>query len=74
VQHSQASVLQIAASSSSAAGKGVRLQVIDNGRGFDVAQVKRRGLLSMQERAHAIDATLDLHSAAGRTLLEITIE
>jgi len=74
LQHAQASVLHIAASSLSAAGQGVRLQVIDNGRGFAVAQVKRRGLLSMQERAHAIGATLDLRSAAGRTLLEITIE
>ena len=74
LQHAQASVLQIAASPLSAEGPGVRLQIIDNGRGFDVSQVKRRGLLSMQERAHAIDATLDLRSAAGRTLLEITIE
>ncbi|MBA3057833.1 MAG: histidine kinase [Gammaproteobacteria bacterium] len=74
LQHAQASVLQIAASSLSAAGTGVRLQIIDNGRGFDVAQVKHRGLLSMQERAHAIDATLDISSTARRTRLEITIE
>ena len=74
LQHAQASVLQIAASPLSDEGHGVRLQIIDNGRGFDVARAKSRGLLSMHERAHAIDATLKLASAPGRTVLEITIE
>lgn len=74
LQHAQATALQIAASSLSSQGKGVLLQMIDNGLGFDLAHVQRRGLQSMQDRAHAIGVTLNLTSVPGRTVVEIRIE
>lgn len=74
LQHAQASVLQIAASPLSSHGTGVMLQIIDNGLGFDLSHVQRRGLQSMQDRAHAIGVTLNLTSVPGRTVVEIRIE
>ena len=74
LQHAQASVVQIVAWPHHPNGQGVRLQIIDNGRGFDVAQAQRRGLLSMQERARAISATLTLNSVPGRSIVDITLE
>lgn len=74
LQHAQASVLQIAASSLSSHGTGVMLQIIDNGLGFDLSHIQRRGLQSMQDRAHAIGVTLNLTSVPGRTVVEIRIE
>lgn len=73
LQHSQASTLCIAAHPVDAQGRGVQLQIIDNGHGFDVSRSKRKGLLSMQERADAIGVTLRLSSAPGRTVVEITV-
>ena len=55
-------------------GLGARLQIIDNGRGYDVAQPRRNGLLSMQQRATALGMLLRLDSAPRRTVVEITIE
>lgn len=72
LQHAQASSLEIVAETLVAKDKGVKLQVIDNGRGFDTSQVHRRGLLSMQERALAIGAALTITSVPGRTVVEIT--
>ena len=40
------------AQTAGADGRGVRLQTIDNGRGFDQRRPRGKGLLSMQERAH----------------------
>lgn len=74
LQHAQATTLQIAASPLSSHGKGVLLQMIDNGLGFDLSQIQRRGLQSMQDRAHAIGVTLKLTSAPGRTVVEIRME
>ena len=74
LQHAQATALQIAASPLSSQGKGVLLQMIDNGLGFDLAHVQRRGLQSMHDRAHAIGVTLNLTSVPGRTVVEIRIE
>jgi len=74
LQHAQASALQIAAAPLRSDGKGVLLQIIDNGRGFDLGQVQRRGLQSMNDRAHAIGVTLNLTSVPGRTVVEIRIE
>ncbi len=73
LQHAHASTLCVSARPLDARGPGIRLQVIDNGRGFDLARPGQRGLLSMQERARAIGVTLQLHSAPGRTVVEITI-
>ena len=73
LQHAHASTLRVSARPLDAQGTGVRLQVIDNRRRFDPARPGRRGLLSMHERARAIGVTLQLHSAPGRTVVEITI-
>jgi len=73
LQHSQASTLWIAAHPVDSQGRGVQLQIIDNGLGFDVSRSRRKGLLSMQERADAIGVMLRLNSAPGRTVVEITV-
>ena len=73
MQHSQASTLCIAAHPLDAQGRGALLQIIDDGLGFDVSRPRRKGLLSMQERADAIGVTLRLSSAPGRTVVEITV-
>lgn len=74
LQHAKASALEISAAPWGAQGQGAQLQVIDNGRGFDVVNVHRRGLLSMRERAKAIGATLNITSVPGRTVVEITFK
>lgn len=55
----------------------LRLQVQDDGRGFDPAQAatgKSFGLLGMQERAVALGGTLDVQSAPGQgTCIRATI-
>lgn len=73
LQHAHADQLWIAARPLDAQGLGVRLQIIDNGRGFDTGAPARNGLLSMHERARAIGVALVLHSAAGRTVVEALI-
>lgn len=70
LQHAQASVLRIEAAMTP---QGIRLRLVDNGHGFDVTAPLRKGLQSMSERAQAIGATLSLHSAPGRTVVEILI-
>ena len=70
LQHAQATELSIEAV---AAEQHVRLRIIDNGRGFDATAAWRKGLLAMQERAHAIGAVLALHSEPGRTVVEIQL-
>ena len=70
LQHAHASVLRIEAVQTPG---GACIRLIDNGVGFDVAQPKRRGLLSMQDRAHAIGAHLTVVSKPGHTVVEILI-
>ncbi len=53
--------------------QGTQLRMVDSGRGFDVAAPLCKGLQSMRERAQANGATLSLHSAPGRTVVEILI-
>lgn len=74
LQHAHADQLWIAAQPLDAQGLGVRLQIIDNGRGFDTGVPARNGLLSMQERARTIGVTLVLQSAPGRTVVEVLID
>lgn len=50
---------------------GAHLRVIDNGCGFDVGHVTRRGLGSLRERAAAIGATLLIASEPGKTVVDI---
>lgn len=70
LQHAQATELCIEAV---AAEQGVRLRIVDNGRGFDATAPWRKGLLAMRERARAIGAVLSLQSAPGRTVVEIQL-
>jgi PAS domain S-box-containing protein len=55
-----------------ARGKGVVMFMMDNGRGFDSAELKRPqkraswGLLMMRERAEAAGVRLHIHSAPGK--------
>ena len=70
LQHANASVLRIEAS---ALGRGARLRIVDNGRGFDATAPLRKGLASMQARAASIGATLALASEPGRTVVEIVL-
>lgn len=74
LQHAQASILCVAAHAVGPYGRGVQIQIIDNGLGFDVSRPRGNGLRSMQERALAIGVALRLHSAPGRTVVEITME
>jgi len=56
-------------------GAQVRLTIVDDGTGFDVARASGRGvgLASMRERMAAHDGTLTISSAAGATTVEATI-
>lgn len=70
LQHAHASLLRIEARG---AQDGAVLRVMDNGRGFDTTQPARKGLLSLNERAHAIGARLTLHSGAQGTEVIIVL-
>lgn len=72
LQHAHASILQIELRST--VGGGAQLQLTDNGRGFDVNHVKRRGLSSLRERAAAIGARLLIESAPGKTVAQIVLD
>jgi two-component system, NarL family, sensor histidine kinase LiaS len=51
-----------------------RLTIIDNGQGFDARHPQRGlGLLSMQERLHALDGSLRLESSSAGTRLEASV-
>jgi hypothetical protein len=71
LQHARASVLRIELRA--IPGGGAQLRVIDNGCGFELDRVKRRGLSSLRERAAAIDAGLVIASAPGNTVVEIVL-
>jgi len=68
MQHARASQLRIEAQQTA---QGARIGVVDNGCGFDVGEVARRGLRLMQERAQAIGAQLQIHSQPGRSAVEL---
>jgi signal transduction histidine kinase len=70
MQHARASQLRIEARQ---VGPGVQVRVVDNGCGFDISQVPRRGLRLMQERAQTIGARLTVGSQPGLTSLAITL-
>jgi len=61
-----------------ATDRRVRLEVEDDGRGFDPATVEDKGgmgLTSMQERAERLGGSLSLHSARGRgTTVRVDVE
>lgn len=64
LQHAQATVLRIEAAM---LGTAVRLCVIDDGRGYDVARAPR----SLHERAKAMGVQLVLESRPGRTVVQL---
>ena len=68
LQHARATVLRIQAS---ALGSGVVVRLADNGIGFNVDAPRRKGLVSMHERAAAIGAQLSIRSSAAGTVIEI---
>lgn len=70
LQHSGATTLRLEARRSA---QGVLVCIVDNGCGFDTAQPKRKGLLSMEERARAIGARMDIRSSYGNTTVEILL-
>jgi signal transduction histidine kinase len=64
-----------------AAASGLKIEVWDNGRGFDVSKVRRRaiqngrlGLRSMEQRAQLLGGTLELFSSGrGHTRVILTL-
>ena len=51
-------------------GAGIKLRIVDDGRGFDAVTMRRRrgggfGLVSMSERARAVGAVLTVDSRRG---------
>ncbi|MCT9809961.1 histidine kinase [Acidovorax sp. Be4] len=71
LQHAHASQLRIVAK---AHGHIVVIRIVDNGVGFETARPMRKGLLALHERARAIHAALAIHSRAGQTEVEITLD
>jgi signal transduction histidine kinase len=72
MQHARAKMLRVELRASPRGGAVLRL--IDNGRGFDPDRVKLRGLGSLRERAAALGAELQITSAPGQTMVEITLD
>ena len=65
-RHAQATEVRI---SLKATPGGLTLEVSDNGRGFDVAEVggaQGSGLQGMRERAHLVGGTVEIQSSKGR--------
>ncbi len=73
LMHSGASRLQVMAQALRAPERGVRLQLVDNGRGFDAASVRGGGLARLAQRAYAIRAQFNISSRPGQTLVEIVL-
>jgi signal transduction histidine kinase len=72
VQHARASQVRMEAHVGTD-DQRVCVRVVDDGRGFDAAQLKRKGLSAMRERATAIGAQLHIRSQPGRTVVEIQL-
>jgi signal transduction histidine kinase len=70
LQHSETQALRIEATQQ---GDSTVVRIVDDGRGFDVHGPGGKGLVSMRERANALDAMLRLDSRPGCTVVEATI-
>ncbi len=68
LQHSGATNLRVEAHRYT---QGIQVCIVDNGCGFDTTLPKRKGLLSMEERARVIGARLEVTSSPGATAVEI---
>ena len=73
LQHAQATMLRVAAYPIAPPGKGLQLQIIDNGTVYDTLGPQRNGLRSMHQRALAIGVALRLASIPGQSVVEITL-
>jgi signal transduction histidine kinase len=78
LRHSGARNVGVALEGLEGRGKGVRLRVRDDGRGFDPGAVRRSGrhlgLVSMRDRAGGVGGRLDVHSAPGKgTVIEMEV-
>ncbi|MGH2838550.1 MAG: sensor histidine kinase, partial [Thermoleophilaceae bacterium] len=73
VRHGQAEMLRIEIE----AGSDLRVKIVDDGRGFDTARDRRPdsfGLVSMHERAQAMEGELTVRSQPGEgTTVEVTL-
>jgi signal transduction histidine kinase len=72
--HSGARSVRVVACEAGVEGRGISIQIIDDGCGFDWQHEQGRGLLSMQERSARAGASLIIDSAPGRTRVEFTLE
>ena len=77
LRHSGAASVQVELRTA-AGGRGARLSVCDDGRGFEPEQVRRAGrhlgLVSMRDRAAGVGGTLRIESAPGKgTVVELEV-
>jgi signal transduction histidine kinase len=74
IKHSGAKSVTI---STAVDGNEVRVRLVDDGRGFDVPQVRAqptgRGLLNLQRRATRIGGRVDLQSSPAGTVVELAL-
>jgi signal transduction histidine kinase len=78
VQHSKAHVVRVEAHATPlltepSDQQAVTVRVIDDGQGFDVLTLRKKGLASLHERAASIGAVLEISSCPGRTVVEIKL-
>ena len=75
LQHSKATILRIEALVIAASDGGdlprVRVRLVDNGCGFDSANIQKGGLATMHERALSIGAQLSVTCQTEKTTVEI---
>ncbi|MCU7876277.1 MAG: sensor histidine kinase [Candidatus Thiodiazotropha sp. (ex Lucinoma borealis)] len=66
VKYSQANVIRVSMVHSQDA---IHLTILDNGIGFDLADIKNKlglGLMSMRERAESVNGKMDMHAGVGQ--------
>jgi signal transduction histidine kinase len=75
VKHAQATSVTVYLRSE---GKGIALEVVDNGQGFDpnkLADTGGLGLVNMKERARQLNGSLEINSVPGvGTSLKVKVE
>ncbi len=74
LQHANARTLRVEGFvAASAERPPVVVRLVDDGCGFNPAQMQRNGLATMRERASTIAARLQISSVPGRTVVEIQL-
>ena len=74
LHHAGARLMRVSAQPAGERANGVRIQIVDDGCGFDTHRQGGQGLTSMHKRAAAIGAVLSVNSRPGRTEVDITLE